>query len=559
MSTIQDQKQIHGRNEIVISDLSALVASEYLSAKDPNLWRAIPYETGEFAGVMVACGEGAHPLPITIRLGVQGLHRIWLGVYSFGNSTPLRVRLSKDLCCQTIQPPPEMQGIGIESVFLPEIFWKEADLTDQDLIAEPAYESNKYPAALACIRLEPIKEIQPRTKKQVKHPLTITNDGHGIFGRLPHSRPEDLLEEFENIPEESCMQMLLWGVGNGDVCNYPTKIGNHYPSELAESRLANYDRRTWYDNIALWQKKGWDSLELIRAYTKKRKWELHVYIRVEAFDSPFPLDRDIHSEFFHRHPDYHCRDRNGQRVRRLSYAYPEVRQHMLDLMIEMASYEPDGICLAFIRGVPLVLYEAPMVEGFRKRFGVDPRQLSETDPRWIAYQAEVITRFLREVRARLKPGQRLSAIVPGNELDCRKWGLDVESWIADHIVDDLFPTGQRFDELDVHRDAPGNLDFEYFNHLDEREGTRLIPLLYPWEEFTNDYPAWRRLTYSFLDQGADGYAVWDASHEHVFTRVGDIGHEPRSEFVSSEIPGRKVKLLNMEGFRFDRYHHFEVI
>ena len=183
----------HGVNEIVISDLAALVASEHLDSKDPNLWRAIPYETAKFAGVMLGCGEGPHPVPIAIRLGVQGLYRIWLGLYSFGNTTPLRVRLSDGLCCRTIQPPPEMQGIGVEATFLPEVLWKEADLTGQELIVESAYKLNDHPAALAYIHLEPIEETQVRTEKAVRHPLTITNDGYGIFGRLPHSRPEDLL------------------------------------------------------------------------------------------------------------------------------------------------------------------------------------------------------------------------------------------------------------------------------------------------------------------------------------------------------------------------------
>jgi len=89
-------------NEIVISDLAALVASEHLDVQDPDLWRAIPYETDQFARVMLGCGEGPNPVPIAIRLGIQGLYRIWLGLYRFGNSTPLRVRLSDDVGSESI-------------------------------------------------------------------------------------------------------------------------------------------------------------------------------------------------------------------------------------------------------------------------------------------------------------------------------------------------------------------------------------------------------------------------------------------------------------------------
>ena len=88
--------------DMVIGDLAARVASEHLDPQDPNLWRAIPYETDDFAGVMLGCGEGPNPVPIAIRLGVQGLYRIWLGLYRFGNSTPLRVRLSDDVGSESI-------------------------------------------------------------------------------------------------------------------------------------------------------------------------------------------------------------------------------------------------------------------------------------------------------------------------------------------------------------------------------------------------------------------------------------------------------------------------
>jgi hypothetical protein len=64
--------------------------------------------------------------------------------------------------------------------------------------------------------------------------------------------------------------------------------------------------------------------------------------------------------------------------------------------------------------------------------------------------------------------------------------------------------------------------------------------------------------FSFLDQGADGYAVWDGTSH--LAHIGDIGYEARrSELVSPKMEFRAVKLLTMNGYRFDRYHHFEVV
>jgi len=232
---------------------------------------------------------------------------------------------------------------------------------------------------------------------------------------------------------------------------------------------------------------------------------------------------------------------------------------MLDLIREVSGYGPDGVCLAFVRGVPMVLYEPIMVEGFRSRYGVDPRTLDESDLRWWEYQGQVISGFVRQVKQVLEPGQRLSAIVPGSPVDCRRWGLDVAAWVREGIVDDVFPLGQRFTPEDVHVDAPEKLDFAFFQHLTGREKTRLIPMLYPWETFQGDYPWWRRRMFEFLDRGADGYAVWDGAGH--MDRIGDLGYEGRTELPAmppDEEP-RTVKLLRVDGYRFDRYHHFEVV
>jgi len=537
---------------IVISDLVERVEAGLTAGDDPNLWKAVPYEAQGISGVMLGYREGAHPVPLTVKLGVDGPHRVWLGLYSFIQRSRIRVRLSGDRCCREISPPEELERISLP--VLHEVLWKESDLTGQDLILESAYRPEQYPGALAYVRLEPLDQIQAENER-VQYPLAITEDGYGIFGRLPHSRPDDLLEDLDIIPHGTCMRMLLWGCGNGDVCNYPTRVGTYQPGGVGPCLSYFYD--TLYRNRQLWQDRGWDSLKLVGEYARSRGWELQVYLRMEAFWAQYPFDR-IRSRFFLEHPEYHCVDRAGQRVGRLSYAYPEVQDHMLELVREIAEYGPDGVCLAFVRGVPLVLYEPIVVDGFRSEHGVDPRALPESDVRWWEYQAQILTPFLSQVKGALPSGHRLSAIVPGNETDCRRWGLDVASWAGQGIVDDLFPVGQRFTEEDVHVDAPENLDFAYFRQLARREGSRLIPMLYPWNTFHSDYSAWRQRMFSFLDQGADGYAVWDGA-DHL-ARIGDIGYSTRRvEPTPPTGATRSVKLLSMDGYRFDRYHHFEVV
>jgi len=136
----------------------------------------------------------------------------------------------------------------------------------------------------------------------------------------------------------------------------------------------------------------------------------------------------------------------------------------------------------------------------------------------------------------------------------------VAAWLKAGIIDDLFPTGQVFSKRDVHLDGPENLDFRYFNHLEGRERIRLMPMLYPWDKFNRDYRGWRADMRSFLDQGADGYVVWDA--RRIISKIGDIGYESKgaTEPVRSQPRHlKKLKLKTLQGIRMDRYHHFEVI
>jgi hypothetical protein len=546
---------------IILSDLPELVDKTYIDAADPDLWSAIPYRAAGFSGVMLAEGEGPSLAPLTLRLHQKGVYRIWLGVYRHlaGATFQIRVRLSADLCCQKVGLPKEARE-GYPSCLrstLYEILWKEADLTGQDLILAGFDSSSHEMGALAYLRLEPIEKMAPKPERRVVHPLTITNDGHGIFGEVPHFRPEDLLESLEKIPDGSCVRTLIWGSGCGDVCNYPTTVGTYL-----QGKVSNYwhpFNRIWSSNLELWRKNGWNSLELLREYTRRRNWEFQVYIRMEAFAAQFPWDWTAHSDFFYAHPEYHCLDRNGQRVGRLSYAYPEVQEHMLRLIREIADYGPDGICLCLTRGLPLVLYEPLMVELFKNKHHVDPRTLKESDPRWMAYQAEVITPFMRKVKNTLGARQRLSAMVPGGRIDCERWGLDVATWVREGVVNDLLPVGQSFNKQDVHYDDPDNLDFRYFSELAGREKIRLIPMLYAW--VNKDYPGWRRLMYSFLDRGADGYGVWDGCEAEnlTFPRIADIGYEAKRRAAppKDKVKFRKVRLLSMNGYRMDRYHYFE--
>lgn len=546
--------------EILISHLDQHVLSGPVSAvASPGHWRTVTYQSAEFDGVLLGCGEATCPAPIRLYLGATGPHRIWLGLYAWGSGA-IRVRLTSDLSCTQVSAP---SYSVIEAPVLHEVLWKTGDLTGQDLWLEGAYGRQAQAGALAYVRLEPVAELpEAAPGPDVWRGMCITNDGCSVFRSGPHHRPEDLLETLETIPDASCMRSLLWGSGNADSCNYPTRVGNPLFLDRWQDPHVAGDGAFGLPNARRWQEPGWDSLRLIRDYTRKRGWELHVYIRMEAFAGSYPHEELVWSQFFYDHPEWWCLDRHGSPINRLSYAVPEVQDHMLDLIAEIGAYDPDGVCLCLTRGIPVVLYEPIMVAGFKQRHGVHPRTLDELDPRWLDYQAEVFTAFVRRVRERLAPQQRLSVMVPGNEPECRRWGLDVAAWVREGLVDDLYPVGQQFNGTHTHFDAPEALDFNYFQQLEGRDRIRLIPCFYTWTLYRNDPVTFRRLVRSLLDQGADQYCIWDGDTSYDEAKIGDLGYESWRGPEYTPLPpprARTVGLRSLNGFHIDEYGSCEVV
>jgi len=538
--------------EILILNPGKRVPAGMIDNEGTERWRTLSYETGEFSGTMLAEGGGPGIPDVAIPLQAEGPYRIHLGLFSGYYTRPeIRVRLSGEEEFQTLSLKQTLPDSVHElAQYIYEVPWKEHDLTGQNLVLRSNQDPNLMPGALAWIRLEPVGET---SSEPVKYPpLALTSDGWGAFRHNEHERPEDLYREFENYPEDGRVQLLIWGNGVGDWCNYPTKVGTYFstPHPLVSKRL-----KLQQQNIRLWQEKGWDSLQVMRDYTRRRGWEFQVYIRLQGFGVLYPRGLQVRSRFFDEHPEYHCRDREGNRVSRLSYAVPEARDHMLALIREIAGYAPDGICLNFIRGLPLALYEPIMVEGFRERHGIDPRELPEDDARWRAYQAEITTDFVRRAGEVLPEGMKLSAIVPGNRADCAAYGADVATWVREGLVDDLIVAGTSYNEHDVHIEDNASLEFDHFANLERRENIRLMPLTYPWREFETDFKRWMDRHHQWSLSGADLLNVWDGDYEDRFKKIRIV--EDITTFRNPSF--RRVKLEKLQGFAVSRYHYFEGI
>ena len=311
-----------------------------------------------------------------LPLPALGHCRIYVGIAAYGNDTGVLLRLEKENAWRNIR------AYGIN--WFPEImeyFYREADLDGQ------ALEIRRFPemSSLTWVRIE------PATPVQVPPPdieALVTCDGYWI---------DDFQQFMDKIAPLKDIRTgkFFFCLGHGDNCpHYPTQVGTFGMGDTVD-----YGRKVDVEIAAALKrllKERPNFVKDLMAYVHSLGMEFHASIRTGAFYMPgFPC----RSTFYAGHPEYHCRLRNGTEVERLSLAEPEVRRHWLELINEMMDLGCDGIHLILSRALPFVLFEPAFCSLFEKKFGMSPLELQETDERIQQMREEIVTAFMRDIRA----------------------------------------------------------------------------------------------------------------------------------------------------------------
>ena len=134
--------------------------------------------------------------------------------------------------------------------------------------------------------------------------------------------------------------------------------------------------------------------------------------------TPYPYQ----SRFSAAHPELVEVDRSGKERHWevLCYSYPEVRRYRLEMLRDLLAEAPaDGLHLCTCSYVLPAAYgdkfgfNRPVVEEYRRRYGVDILQSDFDLESWRRLRGEALSRFLWEVKDLLRPaGRRLSLAVP---------------------------------------------------------------------------------------------------------------------------------------------------
>ncbi|MSO21679.1 MAG: hypothetical protein EXQ58_00185 [Acidobacteria bacterium] len=523
-----------------------------------NHWRLLDYETDHFKGVMMIAGQNTEAPEVTCPLNRKGWHAIYFGIHPhcvshiFQNKTAsaddesrLQARLKSEstfsLLTHKWDPTAETR--------VDDFFWKYADLTGEDIVLrqfskqvfpECATASGKIcsSAWLAYIKLVPLSDrevevLQHDRKQKTNRRLFAHNDAWD-YHYYYHPRTEaEIRREIEPY-RDSDFSRLYWEAASGERCNYPTKIGHTPVLEWIEDHYAVGERLAAESWNTL-QRQGIDPFKVALEYAHEIGLEFHACIRTAGFHFPVPQDEWNTGGFYDQHPEWRGRDRQGLPTPRLSYAYPEVQQFVISLLKEMAGYPIDGVCLLYNRRPPLVEYEIPLVEGFRAKYGKDPRELEERDSRWLAYRSAALTTFMRSVRkamneaaeerGRSKP-LHVSAVVASNQRENLYYGMDLETWIGEGLVDTMIPYSSVEGGKSSADAWVSPKDADYFLKITQGTKCKLALNILPRQLSPEEY---RRRAHRLYEAGVEHLFFWDANQRTYlypsWTELRRLGHQ----------------------------------
>jgi hypothetical protein len=547
------------------ADLSrCLPASRLTRNFAAGSWNLVDYETEDgLKGVMAAaypdqdCGE------LTLPLDAKGAFQIFLGInYTkapWDFSSPygqLEVKLSDDPGFRRVAAEDGVNGedgktkMGVNNDCyraIQETYWKTAELNGQTLVfrqPEAPYnqEDRASIANLSYVKLVPLdaagreawlqSKATPQTKRGGMIFCTGQFTGHTSGTSTFHPTKASFFENEFTPYADSDIGILIFEAMRGNYCLFKTKLGDVGPDD-------NQWREDWIDPLA----------EMVRV---ARRHGTKIFASQRMIGAQYPLNRTpiARARFYWQHPEWVKLDRDGVRLTGLSLAYAGVRQHWLGLLREALDYGIDGVQLHLNRATPFIGYEPPVVDAFRAKHGVDPRQLPESDARWATHCAGYVTGFLREVRALVdeKPGRELAITLYGEPtkydhdkegFDPMRYQCDVETWITERLADYLMPSPY--------------ISLDLIRRWRQLGGERLHiwPDLMPRAQLPSAYA---RLAKRYYDAGADGFCTWDgerrAARLSEWAAIQRLGHRDQLDQLAEQAKHfyRRVPCKYLGGF-----------
>ena len=549
-----------------------------------NKWRVVPVGTAEYTSNMLS-SLGGHPEDITLSPNLEGWYKIYL--HAPGQSV-LHLKLSSDpafwVACATTR----------EGYLMEEFLWRCADMTGESLTLTRKLDASNYHSLISAIRFVPMSEdelaeyLREEARTDTKR-IYATDDMHN---RLYFTHPRTL-DDWRSVAFNYMHSDVEWlsieQIRNFVSCRLPTNDTANFCFPRAGDRNVQEQYPLFdYDEV----------LKTVVDQGHRQGLKMSVSLRMGAWGLTYPFDQYYFDcDFMQENPQWRTYDRNGDEIAAMSYAYPEVRQFMVNELVHMARSGCDAVTLIWHRGIPYVLFEKPVAERFFELYGEYPYELPLDDPRLNALHCEIMTSLMREIRTALdaefgkgKIGLHVRTLY--SPYDTKYVGLDVEQWAREGLIDAVISYPVRFHEMlpdEVWKDeAHTRINLEkYTKFVRTKGGATIHPgdceLLPPiknsrgelcgpdgqkehvaeWMALEKQYGVkvyieimprqlpneeFKRRALDLYNCGAERIALWDTC----------CRAEPRAMWVAAGRLGHKDEFADMDVGEGEYYHRFRV-
>ena len=528
---------------LMLTDMSVCEPGSALTrGRKRHHWQLMDYQAEGMSGTLIGATFDTGAPAVTLALKAEGWHKVSIGFWSppWGGDPDSRflLRLTGD---------PAFTGIAHNQPFewtrtdLKEAFWKCADLTGQDLIIAQQNEGRTQKAYVAYVKLEPMTQAEVAALAEDRADTSTRKVVGSIDGGFPGSKgcltAEELWAHVEQF-RHSDVGRIDYAVNYGTTTNYLSKVGVLCAGDGEVFDTPHGQRLYKYQRGLV--DKGLVPFAEVMEHVHAMGLEFHAQFRMGL--GVGSIEGEGMDCFGLKHPELRILAKDGTPLPKLSYAFPECRQWLLDLMKEVAQYDIDGVNLCFVRGPLFVGYEKPVVESFMEAHGDDPRTLDANDGRWLKHKAGYLTELVRQVKRLAdeigrKRGRTLAVagwVDWAEELNMFH-GYDVRTWINEGLVDSIM--GMRDGELVKLAQTSG---CKVFGGTGAREPENYI-----------------KNGLAGLDRDVDGFMIWDIDGvcelpEH-WEILRNMGHRDRLEAFAKQLPKMKrTRILNVEGYDFAR-------
>jgi hypothetical protein len=531
----------------ILTDFSTVIPEKQVSRKAlPGVWQLSDYTTPEFSGKAVFANPLTGAPEIRITLPLKGRYDIFVGLWH-NYCDRIKLKLGSDPCFERLTHSPALRGVVIE-----EVWWRTADLDGKETLHIKQSDNMR-----ACIAFIIARKADNHTEPRKEYLLHITDDG------LPSNWgiPEDMEDTCWNVRPATRLRAdyISRGTNPTTMADYNTRhesLRRNY-EEMLKYVYPDEIYRQIYVNLARYEKEGFCVPERYFALARECGMKPFVYLRMSMYHASPPWTC-FFSRFYDEHPEFHCIDIDGIPVNRASFAFPQTRAEMLKLFTEGIEMGAEGVTDCFVRGFPFVLYEEPVKQRFKELFGADITKFPEDAPEVCRVRAEFMNTFMREQRKAIDEASKgrkpeVMAVVHSDRKACLFYGLDVEAWVKEGLVDILCPYTWGIEA------RPTEIDTGYFADVVKGSNVKLLPFLGSLYDDKNPVNILGRAL-QMCEYPIDGFSFWDG----VDNRTNPLFQRVISSLISKDEIRRAMNdlktwpkhypVLTQDGTKVNKHH-----